>query len=58
MMEKLLSIAFGVLWGIAVVYALVLVVSGIVKGVRKLKARKKGVVIDRDRETGRDQVTS
>ena len=45
-MEKVLSVVFAVLWVIAVVYALVLVVSGIVKGIRKLKSKKAVVVND------------
>lgn len=44
MLSKIASFMFAVLWIIAVVYALVLVVSWIVKGVRSIKSKKEMVI--------------
>lgn len=56
-MEKLFSVVLAVLWCIAVAYVLVSVVSAIVKGVRKLKSRKKGEVNDGIGNVGTDAIT-
>ena len=39
-MEKLFSIAFAVLWSVAIAYVVVFFVSAIVKGLKRLKHRK------------------